>query len=82
MDFTVRMDHRVEIKEREKTDKYLNLARGLKNTVEHEGDGDTYCSWSTWNSLQSPGKKTGFIGDMKKNGDHPESSIVEISKNT
>ena len=31
----------IEIKESEKIEKYLDLARGLKKSVEHEGDGDT-----------------------------------------
>ena len=32
------------IKESEKKDKYLDLARELKKTIEHEGDGDTNCN--------------------------------------
>ena len=30
--------------EREKRDKYLDLAKGLKKTVEHESDGNTDCN--------------------------------------
>ena len=37
MDFEVLADHKVEIKESEKTKKYLNLSRDIK-TVEHEVD--------------------------------------------
>ena len=33
VDFTILADHRVKIKESEKKDKYLNLARELKNAV-------------------------------------------------
>ena len=40
MDFTVPADPRVKLKESEKRDKYLNLARELKKTMEREGDGD------------------------------------------
>ena len=39
MDFTVPADHRVKLKENEKWDKYLDLTRELKKTVEHESDG-------------------------------------------
>ena len=39
MDFVVPEDHRMKIKESEKIDKDLDLARGQK-TMEHESDGD------------------------------------------
>ena len=45
MDFTVPADDRVKQKENEKRDKYLDLARELKKTMEHENDGDTDCNW-------------------------------------
>ena len=50
MDFAILVDHRVKVKERGKISKYLDLTRELKKIVEHEGDGDTNCSWCTWNS--------------------------------
>ena len=37
--------HKVKFKESEKKDKYLDLARELKKTMEHEGNGDTNCNW-------------------------------------
>ena len=39
------------MKENEKTEKYLNLARELKKRVEQEGDSDTNHNWCTWNRL-------------------------------
>ena len=45
MEFAVPADHRVKLKEKEKKDKYLDLARELKKTVKHESDGDTNCNW-------------------------------------
>ena len=36
--------------------------RAIK-TVEVVGDGETNSSWCSWNSLESPGKETGGIGD-------------------
>ena len=36
--FAVPADHRIKLKECEKRDKYLDLARELKKTVEHEGE--------------------------------------------
>ena len=50
VDFVVPADHRVKLKESEKEDEYLELARELKKTtMEHEGDGDTSCNWRTRN---------------------------------
>ena len=44
VDFAVPADHRVKLKESEK-DKYLNLARELKKTVEHESNVYTNYNW-------------------------------------
>ena len=44
VDFAVPIDHRVKLKESEKRDKYLDLARELKTSMEHESDGDTNCN--------------------------------------
>ena len=46
MDFAVPPDQRVKLKESEKKDKYLDLARELKKTMEHEIDGNTNRSWA------------------------------------
>ena len=71
VNFTVPANHTVKLKESEKKDKYLDLAREMKKTkqnktkttekqtIEHEGDGDTNCNWSarknldTWRDLLS-----------------------------
>ncbi len=45
VDFAVPAVHRVNLKESEKKDKYLDLARELKNTMEHEGDNYTNRDW-------------------------------------
>ena len=38
VDFAVPADHRIKLKECEKKDKHLDLARELKKTMEHVGD--------------------------------------------
>ena len=38
MDFAVPADHKIKLKEIEKKENYLDLARKLKKTREHEGD--------------------------------------------
>ena len=50
VDFAVPADHRIKLKECEKKDKYLDLDRELKKTVEHAGDNYTNCNWCVWNS--------------------------------
>ena len=50
VDFAVPADHRIKLKECEKKDKYLDLARELKKTVEDEGNDYTNCDWCVWHS--------------------------------
>ena len=45
VDFTVPADYRIDKKENEKKDKYLDLARELKKTVEHESNDCANCDW-------------------------------------
>ena len=45
MSFAVPADHKIKLKESEKKHKYLDLARELKKTVEHEGDDCANCDW-------------------------------------
>ena len=52
VNFVFPADHRVKLKESEKRDKYVDLARELK-TMEHEGDGDVNCNWCFWNNPQT-----------------------------
>ena len=40
----------IKLKEREKKDKYLDLAKELKKIKEHEGDNNTNCDWCFWYS--------------------------------
>ena len=45
VDFAVPADHRINLKESEKKDKYLDLARELKKTVEHKSYDYANCDW-------------------------------------
>ena len=49
VDFAVPDDHGVKLKENEKKDKYLDLARELKKTVEYERDVTNF-NWYSWYS--------------------------------
>ena len=50
VDFAVPTDHRIKLKESEKKDKYLDLARELKKTVQHADDNYTNRDWCFWYS--------------------------------
>ena len=63
VDFAVLADHRVKFKESEKKDKYFDLARKLKKTVEHEGEDNTNCNWCLLYSHQRIKKRTGEHGN-------------------
>ena len=68
MDFAIPVDHRVKInKNKNKKNKYLDLAREQKKTVKHKGDDNTSCNWCTWNVLQKLGKETGRVGNQRIN---------------
>ena len=41
---------RIKLKVCVKKDKYLDLDRELKKTIEHEGDNYTNCDWCFWYS--------------------------------
>ena len=45
--FVAASDNKIEWKESENRDKYLDLARELKKALEHEGNGYTNCNWCT-----------------------------------
>ena len=66
-------------RKQKRTDKYLDLTRETKNTLENEGADKTNCNWCILNGPKRLGKKTGEIGNQRKN--HPNYSIVEISQN-
>ena len=45
VDFSVRVDNRIKVKECEKRDEYLDLAREWIKSMEHESDDCTNCDW-------------------------------------
>ena len=78
MDFAVLADHGVKLKESEKRDTYLNLARKLKKTMEHESDSDTNCNRCTQTSQQRIVTGIGGPGNKGTNGDYPHYNIIKI----
>ena len=82
MDFAFPADHRVKIKESEKRDKYLDLARKLKQSMEYEDDDDANSNWWTWNDSQRLSKRAGAVGNRRMSVDYPNYRIVEVGQNT
>ena len=75
VDVAVPADHRVNLKESEKRDKYLELARELKQLWNMK-----VTFWPVVISALDTVTK-GFINEWKS-GDHPNCSTVEINQNT
>ena len=50
VDLAVPADHRIKLKQCEKKDKYLDLAKELEKKMEHDGDNYTNYNWCVWNS--------------------------------
>ena len=63
-------------------DKQIGLCEKAVKAAEHEGNGDTNCSWCHWNGSQRLGKRTREIGNQMKNQDHSDYSIVKIGQNS
>ena len=82
VNFRVPADHRVKLKESEKENKYIDLARELKKTVEHKSNGYTNCRWCSWFSHQRVGARIGGLGNKRTNGGHLDHIIIEIGQNT
>ena len=82
MDGAVPADHRIKLKESEKKDKYLDLARKLKKIMKHEGGNYTNRDWCFWYSHQRVIKATGGLEGKRTSGDHTHNSIIENGKNT
>ena len=85
MDFAVPADHRIKVKESEKKDKSLDLARELKKkkkTMDYEGDNYTNHDWCFWYSHQRIIKGTRGLRNKRTSGDHPNYSIIENGRNT
>ena len=77
VDFAVPTDHRIKLKEWEKRDKYLDLARELKKTMEQDGDNYTNCDWCFWHGNKRIIKGPERFGSWRPSGDHPNNSIAK-----
>ena len=70
------------MKESEKKDKYLDLAKELKKNVEHESDVYINCNWCSWYIHRMINKGTVGLRNNRASGDHPNYCITGIGQNT
>ena len=75
-------DHRLKLKEIEKKDKYLDLARELTKTMEHESESDINSNWHAWYSHLRSFNGAGRLENNKTRGDQPNDNIIKIRLNT
>ena len=59
--FDVPVNHRVEIKENEKSDTYLHLSSEVKESLKYESDSDTICNRSARNCSPKNGKDLALL---------------------
>ena len=81
VDFVVPSDHRIKLKKCEKKDKYLELARELKKTIEHKVDNYTNRDGCFWYSHQRIIKGTGGLEVWRRSRDYPNYNITENGQN-
>ena len=82
IDFAVPADHRIKPKESEKKNKYLNLARHLKKTMELESDDYNNRYWCFWYSHQTLIKGTEGLGNKRTRRDQQNYYSIENGHNT
>ena len=81
VDFAVPADHRVKLKENEKKDKNLDIARERKS-LEHESDGDSNCNWCSSYNHQNIHIGTGRLGKKRTSGDQSNRLVKLIFHDT
>ena len=76
VDFAAPADNRIKLKEKEKRDKYLDIAMELKKTIIPvlTGAFGTVTKWLL--------KGTGGLGNKSTSGDHRNYHIIENGQNT
>ena len=79
--FAVPADNRIKLKESEKKDEYLDLAREIKKTMEHEGVNYTSSDCCFWYSHLRIIKGIGELIGGRTSGGYPDYNIIESGQN-
>ena len=81
MDFAVPADHRIKLKEYEKKDKYLDLARELKK-LWNMNVTNIPIVIGAFSTITKELLETGGLGSWRTSGGHPNYDIIENGQNT
>ena len=79
MDSVVPTNHEVKLKESEKSNEFPDPVRELKKLWTWKWSFSQLCSWYSHQRIDTG---TGGLGNKRKNGDHPNYSIVQMGQNT
>ena len=82
VDFAVSADHWVKLKESGKKDKYLDLARESKKLWNMDVTVIPIVIGMLSTVIQRINKETGWLGNKRSSGDHPNDYIIKIVQNT
>ena len=82
VDFAILANHRLKLKENEKKDKYLDLARELKKLWNMKVTFILINDWCSWYTHQSIIKGTGGPKNKRTSGDHQNNYIIVIGQIT
>ena len=82
MDFAVQADHKKNIKENEKRDKYMDSSRELKKLLNMNVTVIPIVIGALGMISKGLVKKTEGVWNRKKSRDHPNYSIVKVGQNT
>ena len=82
VDFSVPADHKINMKECEKKDKYLDLAREIKKLWNMQVTVKPIVIGAFGTEIKRLLKGTGGLGSWRTCGDHPNYSIIENGRNT
>ena len=82
VDFAVPADHRIKLKEREKRNKYLDLARELKKSWNIKVTIIPIVIGAFGTVTKGLLKGLEDLGSWRPSGDHPNNSVIENGQNT
>ena len=82
VDFAVPINHKIKLKECEKKDKYLDLARELKKLWNMQVTVIALAIGAFGTVTKRLLKETGGLGSWRTSGDHPNYYIIENGQNT
>ena len=83
IDFAIRYDSKIELKEQEKVEKYQDLRRsGVKKNVEYESKHHTNCNRTDGSNSKEAAEKIGAVGNKDAAGRTTEKCYIHCENTT